>query len=237
MLMVVKTGFQGESYRSEPRIAKRVLYLIISQSVNDEMEWPRKDEKLFTLDDDYANNACLTPYWTSLGRYGENYRDAADTIINAAINGDTYVDAVVYPAVFLYRHYLELTLKDIISCTKRLEKEGNGFPKTHKLSTLWPQAKRLLEKHYGSDAPKELEYLDGWFNEFIEHDPDSMAFRYPFDKDGNRHLMNLTHINVRHLMETMGRIACFLSCIAGRIGERLDWSMERDAEMRHEGRL
>ena len=198
--------------------------------------WPHENEELFKLEDDYNNNACLTPYWSSLARYGENYKDAADAIINAAMSGDTYVDTAVYPAVFLYRQYLELTLKDIIFRTRRIECDGSGFPTTHKLSVLWPEAKRLLKKHYGSEAPKELDYLDGCFDEFNEHDPNSMAFRYPFDKDGNKHLMNLSHINVRHLMETMGRIGSFLSCIAGHIEDRLQWVLDMEAEMRYEGR-
>jgi len=196
------------------------------------IEWPHEDERLFQLKDDYQNNACLTPYWSSLSRYGENYKDAADTLVTSAINGDTYVDTVVYPAVFLYRQYLELTLKDIILRTRRIEHDGRGFPKTHNLRGLWAETKRLLQKHYRYDCPREIEYLDRCFDEFHEHDPDSMAFRYPFDKSGNRHLMNLSHINVRHLMETMGRLANFLSCIATDIDEHLQSCLEIESEYR-----
>ena len=198
------------------------------------MDWPRKNEVLFRLDDDYHNNACLTPRWMSFASYGENYKDAADTLIAAAIDGNTYVDSVVYPAVFMYRQYLELTLKDIISRTRHLEHDGEGFPKTHRLDALWPTAKRLLQNHYGAESPKELGYLDACFNEFAEHDPNSMAFRYPFDKGGNRYLMKLSHVNVRHLRDTMGRISSFLSCIAGDIEERLQRCTEMEAEMRYE---
>jgi hypothetical protein len=51
------------------------------------MDWPYKDETLFQADKDWHNNACLPPYWTSLARYGENYKDAADTLIDAAMAG------------------------------------------------------------------------------------------------------------------------------------------------------
>jgi hypothetical protein len=198
------------------------------------MDWPHKNEALFQADKDWHNNACLTPYWTSLARYGENYKDAADTLIDAAMAGHAYIDVAVYPAVFMYRQYLELTLKDIIFRTRHIEDNGDSFPQTHKLNVLWPEAKRLLKSHYGPESPKELDYLDSCFQEFTEHDPDSMAFRYPFDKNGNKHLMNLSHINVRHLRETMDRIGNFLSCIAGHIEERLQWHLEMEAEMRPE---
>jgi hypothetical protein len=134
----------------------------------------------------------------------------------------------------MYRQYLELTLKDIIRHTHQLEDDGDGFPKTHKLNVLWPEAKKLLKSHYGNQSPKELDYLDSCFQEFTEHDPDSMAFRYPFDTKGNKHLMNLSHINLRHLRETMDRIGNFLSCIAGHIEEQLQCQLEMEAEMRAE---
>lgn len=202
--------------------------------LGDHMDWPRKNETLFQVDKDWHNNACLNPYWTSLARYGENYKDAADTLIDAAVSGHAYIDVVVYPVVFMYRQYLELTLKDIILRTRQLENDGSGFPKTHKLDVLWPEAKKLLNAHYGDDTPQELDYLDSCFTEFTEHDPNSIAFRYPFDKNGNKHLMNLSHINLRHLRETMERVANFLSCIAGHIEERLQWQSEMEAELRAE---
>jgi hypothetical protein len=186
-----------------------------------DLNWPQAPEHLFPPGGDYQDNACPPSPWTSLPCYGENYKDAADALIKIALDGTTYLDVVVNPAVFLYRHYLELTLKDIIFRTRRLEHEGDGFPKTHSLKVLWAQAKRLLLKHYGGDSPKEIAYLDPFFLEFHEHDPNSMAFRYPFDKAGNKHLMKLSRINIRHLMETMARIGGFLSCIASDIEDRL----------------
>lgn len=196
------------------------------------MDLPHEDERLFQLDEDYKNNACLSPYWSSLARYGENYKEAADSLVISAINGKIYVDTIVYPVVFLYRQYLELTLKDIIFRTRYIEHEGKGFPKTHRLKDLWAETKRLLQKHYGAEIPKEIAYLDQCFDEFQKHDPDSMAFRYPFDKSGNKHLMNLSHINVRHLMETMGRIGYLLSCIANDIEYWLQLNLEMENEFR-----
>ncbi|NQU22085.1 MAG: hypothetical protein HQ567_12435 [Candidatus Nealsonbacteria bacterium] len=200
------------------------------------MDWPQENEQLFKIGGDIDDHAKVTPYWASLAEYGENYKNAADAIITAAVNREMYIDSAVYPAVFLYRHYLELTLKDIIFRSRRLENKGNGFPKTHKLSILWQEAKQLLKQHYDSESPKELDYLDGCFKELDEHDPDSMAFRYPFDKKGNKHLMNLPQINVRHLMDTMDRIANFLSCIAAHIAERLQYRSDMEADMEHEDR-
>ncbi|MBI3861588.1 MAG: hypothetical protein HY290_06805 [Planctomycetia bacterium] len=142
--------------------------------------WPNENERLFQLESDWQNNACLMP--ASLAQFAEHYREAAEALIKSAINREVLIDCAVYPAVFLYRQYLELTLKDIIWRTRHLEDEGRGYPKTHKLNNLWAEAKGLLRQHYGADTPKELAYLDQCIAEFHEHDPDSMAFRYPCGK-------------------------------------------------------
>lgn len=200
------------------------------------MDWPSEDEHPFKLDSDFDNNACLNPYWSSLARHGEHYKDAADAIISATTRRDITIDAAVYPAVFLYRHFLELTLKDIIFRTRVLEDEGNSFPQTHKLRFLWPEAKRLLKKHYQGQTPSELDLLDTCFADFDEHDPNSMAFRYPFDKEGNRHLMHLSHVNIRHLKTTMDRVARLLRCLASDVDSHLQYKLDCEADMRFDDR-
>jgi HEPN domain-containing protein len=190
------------------------------------MEWPRKNEVLFKIDKDWQYNACLSPYDSCMSRYGEKYKTAADTLIDSSIYGDAYVDSIVYPAVFLYRQYLELTLKDIISTARQLENEGSGYPRTHKLRDLWIEAKRLISKHYEGDTPKELAYLASCIEEFHKHDPDSFAFRYPTDKRGKLNLLELKHINLRNLKETMERISNFLGCLASDLGAHLDACIE-----------
>lgn len=198
------------------------------------MDWPHKNECLFSSESDWQNNACLMP--ATLADFGGHYKEAADALITAGINRGIAIDRAVYPAVFLYRQYIELTLKDIIWRTRRIEHDGQGFPKTHNLDSLWKDAKRLLQQHYRKDCPKELPYLDQCIAEFHKYDPNSTAFRYPYDRISGEILATLARINVRHLMETMGRIENFLSCIASDIAERLDWCAEQERDMANECR-
>jgi len=199
-----------------------------------DLNWPRKNEQLFKTETDFENNACLMS--SSFAQYGEHYKEAADALITSAINRNIYVDRAVYPAVFMYRQYLELTLKDIIWRTRRIEHDGQGFPKIHSLDCLWSEAKRLLQQHYGAECPKEVEYVGQCIAEFHTYDPNSTAFRYPYDARSGSILAGLARINVRHLMETMGRIGNFLSCIASDIAERLDWCAEMERDMASECR-
>lgn len=196
--------------------------------------WVGENETVFQPDATHREGAWIDQYWTSLARYGKNYKEAADAILSAAINRDgIYPDTVVYPAIFMYRHYLELTLKDIIWRAMRLEREGqyNWKKANHRLEVLWLEAKRLLKQHYATKAPKEIDFLDGPIGEFVTYDPTSMAFRYPFDKHGNRHLQDLSHVNLEHLMEVMDRVANTLSCLASDLEQRMDCVTEAECEM------
>ena len=195
------------------------------------MEWPKPNERLFVLGDDWQHNACISSYWGSLSTYAGNYKAGAVALVHSAAENRTTLDAVIYPIVFLYRQYIELCLKDIIFLCRRLKQDNTGFPQHHNLSTLWDEAKQLLVAHYGSDVPAEMQNLDSCIADFATHDPNSFAFRYPWDKKGNRTLQNLRHINLRNLYETMERVGSFLDCMTGDLGERLQacYEMERDS--------
>jgi hypothetical protein len=151
-------------------------------------------------------------------------------LVHSVAEGKTILDAVIYPIVFLYRHYIELSLKDIIFLCRRLKQEGSGFPQHHNLGTLWDEAKQLLSDHYGSDTPEEMKNLDGCIDDFATHDPNSFAFRYPWDKKGNRTLQDLRHINLRNLFETMERVGSFLDCMIIDLSERLQACNEMESD-------
>jgi hypothetical protein len=133
------------------------------------------------------------------------------------------LDIAILPIVYLYRQYLELAIKDIIDTVRQIENEGRGYPQHHNLKNLWDEAKRLIQKHYGNDAPPELDHIQPCIDEFHAHDPDSFAFRYPTDKKGNANLLGLSHINLRNLCETMERLSSFFDCISNDLGQKLQW--------------
>ncbi len=186
------------------------------------MEWPKKDEKLFRWDTDCHFNACINAYYLSLSDMAIRYREGADVLAVRTAEGDVILDRVIIPIVFLYRQYLELLLKDLIDTARRVEGEGEGYPKHHNLGKLWDEAKRLIKNHYKDDVPKELDYVQPCIDEFNDHDPESFSFRYPTDKKGAPTLREISHINLRNLYETMGRLGDFLDCISGDLGQKLD---------------
>ncbi|OQX56570.1 MAG: hypothetical protein B5M53_00775 [Candidatus Cloacimonas sp. 4484_209] len=91
--------------------------------------------------------------------YVDGYKRAGDLLIKKCQPVNKNI--LVYPICFMYRHYIEIQLKDII---KKYEEfiighVGclDGIPKNrahHKLDTLWDDCKELLDKSivvYGCD--------------------------------------------------------------------------------------
>jgi hypothetical protein len=130
-------------------------------------------------------------------------------------------DFLVYPIVFLYRHYIELTLKEIIARTPYLiERDLSEAEKKHltghRLDLLWSDFKPLsgdITKAGGwVDLPiEDINGIDDYIRQISEIDPDSQRLRYSHLKKGEPSLPEqLTHINLRHFGELMDRLARYL---------------------------
>jgi len=193
-------------------------------------EWPKPGEKLFQSGEDWELNACINCYWPSMEAHARAYRQGAEALANATAEGSATLDCAILPITFLYRQYLELIIKEIIDTGRRLEGQGRGYPTHHNLKDLWAEALGLLRKQYGQNKPPELAYVQPVINEFGLHDEKSMAFRYPTDKDGKRHLQDIPHINLRNLYETMERVRNLLDCLASDLLHRWQVTCEMAAE-------
>ena len=118
---------------------------------------PRKGEKLFRGDlRDWINNACLRQGDDYACR--EGYRRAAQILVEAVGEEERDQDFLVYPIVFLYRHYIELALKDFIRRAPYLiDRELTTAERAHlgkyQLDLLWDDFKPI--------AP-EINKVAGW---------------------------------------------------------------------------
>src|SRR6266568_3256155 len=71
----------------------------------------------------------------------EGYLRAAQRLIESLSENSHGTDFLVYPVVYLYRHWFELRLKNIIDQGRQLLEEGHGYPHGHGLHNLWPVAR------------------------------------------------------------------------------------------------
>jgi len=184
---------------------------------------PDKSDQLFDSGDDWWHNACLNYTTDNWGLYIGGYMRAGDVLVDHISETHRDQDFLVFPIVFVYRQYLELRLKKLIRDMRALGNEKHAFPKTHDLSKLWADCRRLLialEPTMGSEV---LEGVDEGIKQFGDLDPGSDSFRYPVHKDGEKSLpSDLKYINVRKLAEVMGKLNGFFEAVTMMVSEHID---------------
>jgi hypothetical protein len=181
---------------------------------------PRKGERLFRGDlHDWKNNACLRQ--GDDYAYREGYLRGAQILVQEVGEKERDQDFLVYPIVFLYRHYVELVLTEIIRrapylIERELTLDEKKHLKDHRLDSLWEDFKPIssaISKVAGWDElPQEdVEGINDYICQISEVDPHSYSLRYALSKKGDPSLPeSLTHINLRHFGELMDRLARYL---------------------------
>ena len=208
-------------------------------------EAPREEEILFPRRSVAEQQADMTQGlegWV----YSTGFRLAARQLANQVSNAEHENAFMVYPIVYLYRHYFELVLKEIIkSAVRLLDRElTEQLLKTlghHGLSELWQVTLPLLgpvcERASTPPFPAtELEGVTSYIRQLHEHDPDGQRFRYatrkskratPFGSAAASSLSpNLNLANVREFAIAMERLADYLGGIEGWFAELEDAKAE-----------
>src|SRR6266851_7994478 len=160
--------------------------------MEDEMDWepeilnPRLTDTLIETSGGKRTKTLFTDLMAGeWAFYADGYRKAADALVDK-IEGDAPDDVFLLPIVFLYRHFVELKLKDLfiqLVSVCHISMYPNEIT-THKLLPLWTFVKGHLdcireEMHDTEIVPA----LDKLIKELSDLDPDSMHFRYAVDKN------------------------------------------------------
>lgn len=106
--------------------------------------------------------------------YSEGYRLAAEAVIQAAGDSEHDADRFIYPVVFLYRHRIELALKELLAY-------GPDVVETHDLETIWKAARAILEREI-SVPDGQLSIVESRIIELHTLDKTATAFRYAYKK-------------------------------------------------------
>ena len=172
------------------------------------------NESIFSPNQSWRNNAYLEPEW---GLYVLGYREAADSLVENA--EELGVDLLVYPVMFLYRHFLEIGLKHDLTVLKRYFREPLKLPPHHRLDILWQEVRSLMEKEW--NTAMHTEYYDAIgdrITEFQQIDEQSYAFRYPVTKQNTSSLNSVSNIyeegkaiiNLMQVKEVVHEMAIFI---------------------------
>jgi hypothetical protein len=164
------------------------------------------------------------------GMYGyvEGYARAARAVFEAADQQNP--NYFIWPLAFLWRHHLEIALKEIIAAGRELGGRQGKFPPGHDLLKLWQEAKCHIRRCGPHDSP-ELRNVEANVVEFQKIDPAGDGFRYPRARDMRS--MSLPdapeQVNLATLQDAMEAVAAFLSAVRTEMGVRLDYISEQES--------
>lgn len=125
----------------------------------------------------------------------EGYRDATIELLNQLLHDKEIdwlkIDSRIYPIVFMFRHYLEVILKDTLRhyniLNNNVQSDEVGYEKGHPLMDIWIKLKPNLEKNYAIydnelqiDCKEKDEAVEIIISEIDNVDKDSFGFRYAY---------------------------------------------------------
>ena len=201
---------------------------------SDEYLWPEPGHRFFEFT--RTRPDAYTWMQPSLSEYGFMYRESAERLIDLACDAPGLLNVHAMPAVFLFRHYVELSLKDMISVGRVLDDQPGGFPDIHGLAQLWSELRTLLRR-IGDDADDDamlLDVVEEMITELDKADPGSMAFRYPRGRQqaGRPSLLEAEYeyFDMRAFRDQARRLAHFLDGSSTQLDEWMAIKRDLDRE-------
>ncbi|MBN8807016.1 MAG: hypothetical protein J0I47_02075 [Sphingomonas sp.] len=117
----------------------------------------------------------------------------------ADLRGRRGANASAMPVLFLFRHYVELALKDILAAAGAFAIELVDRKFGHDLDALWQEAGKVFD-NFGCQPTEEHCSL---ITELIELDGRADAFRYALDKRDQRQFERIGSVNLDTLVRAI----------------------------------
>lgn len=185
-------------------------------------KYHRRENEIFTAGEDWYSRACILQYHPGWDYYAWGFKRSADTLVSCLVNDNSHIDSIVYPVCFLYRHYIELRLKEILVEGDKLLDVSRTIPATHNLIQLWSEVKKIVAKLFPEGDKSELLLVEKLIKYFSEVDSKSLSFRYPVDIANNPSLSGVEYINIVDLKSGVDKIECLLEGVSTAISVYLD---------------
>jgi len=182
-------------------------------------EWPCAVGSLFNSGEDWENEALLSMACGGFSFYAAAYKEVADSLVKEVESGILKPDLVGYPVIYLYHHYLELILKEIILSQPHFEESNREkLFREHKIDGLWARCKPVLDEYFPDGDRTGSETVDQCIKEFASIDNTGEQSKYPVLNEcdpitGGRKLSfrNPVQLNLRNMREIMCRVDGLLS--------------------------
>ena len=195
----------------------------------------RKHNSLFGPGPNGLLNACVgrNGGFPGFDRIARGYFEAGGILVKRLQQDRGHLDFLIYPLVQTYRHAIETMLKHLVPLLSRLRDESDEMQYTHQLVDNW----EIVRKHLIALEVEETEFadVDRVLTDLVEIDATGETFRYPQARDGSRHLVETTHINVEVFAEGMTVLERFFDGCSCWASEMLNQKLEMESYLAGEG--
>ena len=142
------------------------------------------EERLFgSGNGDWRETAVQAGTTTDVVPYSTGFRDAGDILVSQGIEARMQ-DFVAFPALYCYRHALELAMKDVVYEWERAETGDFEVIQTHNLEPIWTRTRDALERAWPEGESDQLDRMGAIIAEIALVDPKGEQFRYDRDRQG-----------------------------------------------------
>ncbi|KEQ53289.1 hypothetical protein [Sphingobium chlorophenolicum] len=192
---------------------------VFEELLNTEFRWPTAGDMPFVEATKQADNAVIAEDdFTRLVLMTEGYKSAADLAVAHAASNRFDRDLLVFPILFNYRQFIELSLKYHLATHGRAVGIDANW-KTHDLAVLWTSFREMLER-YGTTDPDEADpVVESVVLEFAKIDPGSYSNRYPVDRQGNALPIAYGAMHLENLADVMKAVAGYFTGCDGYLSD------------------
>jgi len=175
----------------------------LEEMLNFEFRWPRKGDRAFKVSEDWEKNAQLEDRASSrLVLMTNGYKIGADLMVEQAKNSNHERACLVYPIIFNYRHFIELSLKYLLATFGPTVGVKPNW-QSHDLATLWASFREMLAEYGDHDPDETNPVVETIVVEFAKIDPNSYSYRYPVDSKGNAIPVTVAELDLESLKDVM----------------------------------
>lgn len=179
--------------------------------------WPKKGNKAFASAESGKSFHLKSIFW-SYPQHAGAFKLAAEMVIDRYEDDpeSPYHDELLFPVAYLYRHCLEIKLKDLIRvgiAVKFFKRaDVKDVLNDHNLAKLWTKVKKLVAHRWPNEDPTPLNAAEAIVNEFHQADPNGQVFRYDRDNGGRPHRYDKLpeFISLAKLRNTVDGVYTFL---------------------------
>jgi hypothetical protein len=182
-----------------------------------EYHWPEAGDQLLTGKSNWPTDADLGAWSRSYSAFIWSFTNAAETLVDAVTTGKQRADRIAWPLLYLYRHTVELALKDCLIDAATFLGEPLDFPNHHRLKDINDILLQLLAKLDFPTNDASVSAFSHILEDLDQFDPSGTAFRYPTDRKGAPHVLPVTHVDIVDLQRGVMKLLNFLDCTSQQI--------------------